>query len=359
MTNIRITEIANSTKGDLYKQFTYGFELETQSSNMLNYAEADQTHEDRKNKFEKFKYLLVNSDALVKEYLNTPAGLSLLAGIEFDQQELDTMSPKVRACVGLLSKLAIPAKKLPDLLNLEDLKMLNLDLAFKDFLNKDQLAILANEIKRKAPADLTYPYQELKTFLKHTFKTSKLIDIGNDTSVGGFEFRTVGGLEINAFLKAAEEVFKLSHSIDEKCSFHIHLQAKGIEHEYGQVMQRLLMSYILENQHLVPSSVKDRWNFHDQEQLLEYFRPMISTDKYTFVNFNSSYSTWEFRSFGNIKTMAEVRACVHLVAKAMRYAYRVKTGLEPAITDRWNKEWGHQAIAQNLPVSQVISNLRN
>lgn len=358
MPSARILEIANATKRDLYNQFTYGFELETQSSGVSSYlfshSKAEQTRQNRAEKFEEFKHLLVDAEALIKEYLNTPAGLSLLAGIEFDPQDLAAMPPKVRACINLLSRLAIPARRLPDLLNLEDLKVLNLDLSFKDFLDKAQLDILANEIKRKAPSDLTYPHKNIKDFLKHMFKMSNLVSAGRDGSVDGFEFRTVGGLEIKDFLKAAEEVFKLNHVIDEQCSFHIHLQAKDIEHQYGQTIQRALMSYILEHQHLVPAAVKARWNWRDQEQLQKYFRPMISSEKYTFVNFNCLHSTWEFRGFGNIKTLAEARACVHLVSKAMRHAYRIKCKLEPAITERWSQAWGCQAIAQNVPVSQVI-----
>jgi hypothetical protein len=151
---------------------------------------------------------------------------------------------------------------------------------------------------------------------------AKEIQIGSDGSVGGFEFRTIGGVKYGAFNDAAESLFKLNHVIDRKCSFHIHLSVNDIAHRYGQRLQQAMTEYVVSNAARLPATVKDRLMFATESN---YFKPQLQKNKYTFVNYHDQ-GTWEFRCFGNVQSAAEAKICLDIAIEAMQFAYRVVSG---------------------------------
>lgn len=147
------------------------------------------------------------------------------------------------------------------------------------------------------------------------------VEAGSDGSVKGFEFRTIGALTYDQFVQAASGIFKFDHYIDTGCSFHIHLQLKGVEHKHGAKLQRALTEYLVEHQERVPESVRTRWKGINSNG---YIQPGVSRDKYSFV-WKHGQGTWEFRCFGNVQTAEEGKLCLDLAIEAMQYAYRVTT----------------------------------
>lgn len=149
-----------------------------------------------------------------------------------------------------------------------------------------------------------------------------LVEAGYDGSVRGFEFRTEGANTYESFTKASKEVFKINHEIDEKCSFHIHLSVNGLEHNYGEQFQLLLMEGVLRQANKVPATVLQRWRvgFEDTD-IGQYFRWKVSSDKYTAIHKHHEFNTWEFRCFGNVQSHKDAMKCLKIALRAMQYAY--------------------------------------
>jgi hypothetical protein len=160
---------------------------------------------------------------------------------------------------------------------------------------------------------------------------TNLIEIAEDGSVSGFEFKTNGPVTYANAMKASSQLFQLTHTIDERCSFHVHISVPGVQHVYGSGMQRHLTEYLLENFTRFPESMKSRFKHSDAPQ---FFRPHISEEKYSAVHFNERCKTWEFRLFGNIKNLKDAKTCIDLACEAMQYAYQMKLGRQVSETQR-------------------------
>lgn len=154
------------------------------------------------------------------------------------------------------------------------------------------------------------------------FDLNKL-EVGLDSSVNGFEFRTRGPQTIKEFKEAAQEVFKVSHEIDEMCSFHIHLSVQGIKHSYSENFQLLLIEGLLKQANKVPESVMDRWikGFDDYDDYGKYFQWEPDIDKYRAIAKHGNLNTWEFRCFGNVHNYKDAVKCLRIAINAMKYAY--------------------------------------
>jgi hypothetical protein len=100
-----------------------------------------------------------------------------------------------------------------------------------------------------------------------------------------------------------------------------------MKHSYGKHVQAEVMRYLADNRELMPDCLLQR--FDD----MRYYLPRIRTDKYTLLNFNSDYSTWEFRLFGNVSTIEDATACYRLAIRAMRHLYRVLEKQEVSLRD--------------------------
>lgn len=150
------------------------------------------------------------------------------------------------------------------------------------------------------------------------------IEAKHDGSVEGPEFVVAGeGTSANQFSVLLSRLFKQYNlEVDTRCSFHVHLSVPGIKHTYGPMLQCYMMEYLINNLHRVPESVRERWCDDTN-----YFKPNLSTDKYTFINFHSDYKTWEFRCFGNVSNHKDGMRCLKLAVESLQYAYKVSLGV--------------------------------
>lgn len=152
------------------------------------------------------------------------------------------------------------------------------------------------------------------------------IEVGEDPSVGGYEFRTIGGLSAVDFLKSSKSIFSLveKHSldIDRKCSFHIHISVPGIRHTYGKNFQRSLMHGVLKQE--LPECILSRLS----SDARRFCQTRISEEKFSFVHFHKELGTWEFRCFGNVSDHVTATKCLVIAVKALQFAYRVQLKLE-------------------------------
>jgi hypothetical protein len=174
--------------------------------------------------------------------------------------------------------------------------------------------------------------------LEASRSTRSIVKLGTDQSVDGGEIRTIGGIRPMAFIRAATDL--LDHNdfeVDTGCSFHIHLSVPGVKHFYGKDMQANMIAYLLDHKDRLPESMLDRLKSHK----LDHFAALqLSTEKFSAVHMHPQ-GTWEFRLFGNINKACDARRCLLLAIEALRYAYRVKLGLEkslvcPALLESFN-----------------------
>lgn len=174
-------------------------------------------------------------------------------------------------------------------------------------------------------------YQEnWDSFVDEQLELPDGMDWCHDGSVDGVEIRTVGASTASQFLKAAKYAFDLvakkKVTVDDECSFHIHISFPGITHQYSERFQRLLIEGLMKQSHTLPASVLKRWqnsSWRDQ-----YFPLHLSQDKYSFINYHERLKTWEFRCFGNVQTFHEAVLCLKAAVNAFRFAYRVTLKLE-------------------------------
>lgn len=172
------------------------------------------------------------------------------------------------------------------------------------------------------------PYENLDV----TRKTKGMIDCGTDQSVDGGEIRTVGALTPMQFLYASADLLENNEfEVDTGCSFHIHLSVPGVRHSYGSQLQAEMIAYILDNKARLPESVRDRLV---SEKLDHFAQLRISTEKFTAVHFHQEQRTWEFRLFGNVSDSADARRCLIIAIEALRWAYRVKLGMETSLVTK-------------------------
>ena len=143
--------------------------------------------------------------------------------------------------------------------------------------------------------------------------------------------------------------------IDTRCSFHIHLSIKGVEHYYGKNLQAEMIGFILLNE-----------GYYSNEKLINrldssnvrYFKPQVKNEKMSFVNFQSDYRTWEFRCFGNIKHKRDFQKSLLLAYNALKHAYRVKLGLSDSLFGQCSNEEKDeilgQFISKDLGANRII-----
>lgn len=178
-------------------------------------------------------------------------------------------------------------------------------------------------------------------FLRHRFPAwPENIEMGTDGSVRGFEFRTRGGLTSIQFDAAADHIFgEMTHTVDNGCSFHIHVAVEGLTHQYGERFQEALIEYLVENSERAPDRVRARWRAIRNNR---YILIHISDQKYSFVHKHPRFNTWEFRCFGNIDNAADAKVCRDLAVEAMQHAYKVISGSVATFATRHDlsmEEW--------------------
>jgi hypothetical protein len=146
------------------------------------------------------------------------------------------------------------------------------------------------------------------------------IEFVEDGSVEGCEVRTSGPRTVGEFCKAVDTVFDIPMSIDEECSFHIHLSLDGVKHSYGPFIQKAMLHFFAANYMELPKSVRERLN--NEHWVDRYFSIKADRERYRAIAYRGS--TWEFRLFGNIDNAKDAKKCLMLAIKALRYAYRLR-----------------------------------
>lgn len=196
-----------------------------------------------------------------------------------------------------------------------------------------------------------------RDYMENNYRIPRDIEVGEDGSVDGFEFRTKGALTYPRFMKAAEGIFKLDHTIDDGCSFHIHLGVKGVKHSYGARLQMAMVEYLVENIGQVPASVRDRWaGIKDNQYICKLISPESEPEaKYCFVA-KHPQGTWEFRCFGNVTNAKDARICLDLAIAAMVFAYQVVSGQATLQADTMpNQKAWHEAAIRALTNGKSLS----
>jgi hypothetical protein len=156
----------------------------------------------------------------------------------------------------------------------------------------------------------------------------EVLSMSQDGSVAGIELKTHDeGVDYPTFMAAAERAMSVQHTIDSRCSFHIHLSVPEVKHKYGRKFQRECIAYLVAHRDELPESVKSR--FASPDWMSRYYSARLDEDKYRLVAFREY--TWEFRGFGNVKTKADADTCVQLACRAMQHAYQVTTADAPAL----------------------------
>lgn len=151
----------------------------------------------------------------------------------------------------------------------------------------------------------------------------ELVAVGTDGSVSGWEFRTVGGLKYQQFIDATDAVFGVDHTIDTRCSFHIHLSIPGVEHRYGVNIQRAVAEFFALNVSRLPLSVQERLK---HAAINSYINHLTGKEqKYCFLRFHPQ-GTWEFRCIGNVHNEIDAQICLDFCIDALAYAYAVSVG---------------------------------
>jgi hypothetical protein len=184
------------------------------------------------------------------------------------------------------------------------------------------------------------------------------IQCGKDGSVDGYEFRTIGALTYAQFVIASRAAFSLDHTIDEACSFHVHLSIPGVKHSYGDRFQLALVEYLIENIGRIPQSVRSRWKGAPSNQ---YIKGLLSSkNKYSFV-YAHEQGTWEFRCFGNVLNTKDGLTCLNIAIEAMAHAYQVTQQSKSLLTDSYDGDLCQlfeYCLSYSMPVSKRLREIR-
>lgn len=179
-------------------------------------------------------------------------------------------------------------------------------------------------IKKKCTCADTSSFGAMKKKLKIPEDTQ----IKDDGSVKGGEITTIGPKTVKECLDASKYLFENNKlTIDKGCSYHVHFSMVGMRHTYGTAMQAEAIRYMAEQAALglVPEFIQKRF------EEFRYYVPRLDNDKYSFLNFNDDYDTWEARFFGNVKTIEEAEWCYRTLIKMIRHCYSVLEGETPSL----------------------------
>lgn len=205
------------------------------------------------------------------------------------------------------------------------------------------------------------PTESAMDFLRNKVVIDDL-EIGVDGSVPGFEFRTLGGLDVPRFETASRKLFEaLTHEVNSRCSFHVHVAIKGVKHKWSERLQQAMTEYVLSQMERVPSGVKSRWQAIGDNNIGQFFQPGVVDQKYAFVHQHKKYNTWEFRCFGNISSHADAMACLNIAMEAIQHAQKITSGDAKLLADKfsWKMEtWQaacREAMANGLTIEQIAN----
>jgi hypothetical protein len=184
--------------------------------------------------------------------------------------------------------------------------------------------------------DSAREYVEENCACNDSHNVTSQYEVIDDQSVTGGEVRTEGGYQYDDFLEAAGEIISdISDGggyVDSDCSAHIHVKLGDIHHLYGKRLHRFIMEYLVLNRERLPQAVQNRL-YRGGNRWIE---PHVANgnDKYQWVHFHCQ-GTIEFRLFGNIDDVRDIKTCTDLALAALAYAYerRINEGEFELTTD--------------------------
>lgn len=368
------------------KHFTVGFELETHRTQTLDRSNIDAATAEANNnrpidegKFANYikralRHERERTDNLRRKLQAVPVKEAVLRALFLNWVETTAPDDVRETALAMLAsgtwRSFVPPMTEDQLRHFCDQKRLSFNsLVTSGCMTKPELKVMVAEWEAKlrsqpAPSDTRvgrqFHNQELVEERIPKFNR-ELLEVGTDGSVRGFEIRTKNALSVQQFIRAAGIVFAtdVEHLIDEGCSFHLHVGVKGAKLSYSADFQAALMEYLFDNIDKVPETVLSRWDTLAGDGATgRYFRPHISTEKYSFVHYHERCGTWEFRCFGNVRTKKDALRCLRLALHAMLYAYRVtRSGQSPLIHHRDFGTHGREIIkcvTQRKPLSKVL-----
>ena len=143
------------------------------------------------------------------------------------------------------------------------------------------------------------------------------LETGEDGTVRGFEFRTVGGRTLDMTEALLTNLLtNHSHTTGWECGFHVHVSDPTVPHEYSSDVQLRMVNYILKHVELLPKCVQRRIFLTSLGRDDFFFLDRTYDDKNHAVSFRGM-GTWEFRLFGNFTGIRAGKACLHLAKWAM------------------------------------------
>ncbi len=166
-----------------------------------------------------------------------------------------------------------------------------------------------------------YDYDEDGTSLSGSRELWDLpseIEVVTDGSVDGFEFRTVGGRSMEEFKTLLDKVTSIDHTVDTRCSFHIHIKVEDISHKYNRAFEQAIIEYLFEHVEDLPEVVRERWA---NPKANYFFTPDKGREKMSFLNFHPTHKTLEFRCFGNVSSTEDGMKCLQCALNALVYVY--------------------------------------
>lgn len=157
----------------------------------------------------------------------------------------------------------------------------------------------------------------------------RTIESGEDASVSGGELRHSDPLSYDQTLSAWGEVLRRSdYSIDEECSLHIHMSIEGKTHSFGPELSKWMHYYLVSNADTYPECIQKRWRAGRMD---EYFAIpendyKAENDRYSFIAFRDEMdltgTTWEFRCWGNVDSVENIKVCLDATIEAYNFAYQ-------------------------------------
>lgn len=261
-----------------------------------------------------------NRQQLKAEYLKANIGKVLTYGFELETQATDGSTrnninrdnPEIKDRLAERMKVNGVLKTVRELDSTGDSTIKALKLwATSDILKADSFSISDKTIDHIINTAISQNIAPMSV----CFNLPDCMEAGSDGSVKGFEFRTVGGLVAEKYKDAAEQIFKLNHTIDNNCSLHVHVGSDAFKLPKSRAKQQHMINYIISDDR-VPASVRDRW-----AGAKRYFK--IDTDgktyKESFIRIHPQ-GTLEFRAFGNVHNAADAIECRNIAADAVAFA---------------------------------------
>lgn len=156
------------------------------------------------------------------------------------------------------------------------------------------------------------------------------IEVDEDGSVEGFEFRTIGGNTLERCIQLAADLFEMDHVIDDDCSFHVHAAERYQLHEYNREAHLRMYNYILQQVTRIPTAVLERITGPAGRS---WCRPHLSIHKGPAISYR--HRTWEFRLWGNVSTLDMAEVCLTLTQEAMEQRFNEELNCSDELLDTW------------------------